>query len=314
MNEVMIPSVPLTDAQLQEQYDIIAEVRPVILKWCDRIYGENRYKQFRYEYFSGQLPKYDKSRNVIQVGKKDRAQLERLQSVEVALLQHNIRLCMKISRYYYNRSKRHMPGVDFLDFLQEATMALIDSVYSYDGSTKFVTYVHWAINNRIKDFIRCDHPLSPPSPIIIELGNTVTEYMAINDCNFDHAVKQLGLSQQQCDNIRKVKANVISQNTSEDDNSFSGKSMNQIVDHRNSKVEDYDPLMLEALNAAGLSDIERTVFDAYLMNEKSYQSRIAEERGVSRQAVNSAFIRAKNKLRERYFELAPSEAENYVAV
>lgn len=309
MNEVMIPSVILTDEQLQEQYDVIAEVRPVILKWCDRIYGENRYKQFRYEYFTGKLPKRDQSRNLIQIGKKDRASLERLQLVEVALLQHNIRLCMKISRYYYNRSKFFMPGVDFLDFLQEATIALVDCIYSYDGSTKFVTYIYWAITNRIKDFIRSDHPLSPPSPVLIEIGNNVSEYMEAHSCNFDQAVIDLKLSEDETDNARKVLAKVVSQNSNvENDDTYSVKSLGQIPDHRDTKNEDYDPLMLDALETAGLSDIEREVFDAYLLNEKSYQSRIAKDRGVSRQAVNFAFHRAKAKLRARYFELVPSEA------
>lgn len=312
MYSTTITFVELSDKELKEQLQIIAEVRPVILKWCQRIYGENRYKQFRYEYFNGKLPKFDLSRNMVAIPNKDRAQLERLQVVEIALLQHNIRACAKIARRYYQYNKRRLPGVEYADFLQEATMALVDSVYAYDGSTKFVTYIYGSINNRMKDFIRTESPLSPPSPDIVEIGNLVSDYMTNNGCNLAQAAIDLDLTSEQCENARKVNAIVISQG-SKDDEECSMK-LHSVKDYRNEKVNDYDPLMLEALNTSGLSDLEREVFDAYLMNEKGYQTRIADERRITRQAVSFSFKRAKEKLRARYFELAPSEAENYVKV
>jgi len=302
MNDISIPSVPLSGAELQVHCDVILEVRPVILKWCERIYGENRYKQFRLEYFTGQLVKY-------KIGKKDRADLERLQPVEIALLQHNVRLCIKLARWYFRRSRHRMPGVEFQDFFQEAAMSVCDAVYGWNGDTKFVSYVHWAISNRLKDFIRCEHPLSPPSPDIVDLGNQVYEYMGRTGCRLETAIQELNIPVEQHDNVRRVSANVISQGSVERERHGVAQTLAEYaVDHRSTQVEGYDPAMLEALETAGLSDLEREVFDAYLLNEKSYQTRIADERGVTRQAISLAFQRAKTKLRATYFELAPSEA------
>lgn len=311
MYSTTITFVELSDEELKQQLQVIAEVRPVILKWCQRIYGENNYKQFRYEYLNGKLPKFDLSRNAVSIPNKDRAQLERLQVVEVALLQHNIRACAKIARRYYQYNKRRLPGVEYADFLQEATMALVDSVYAYNGSSKFVTYIYQAINNRMKDFVRTENPLSPPSPDIVEVGNLVSDYMNTNGCNFDQAAIDLKLSSDDCYNARKVNAVVLSQDSKDEERST---KLNSIKDHRNNKVDDYDPLMMEALNTSGLSEVEREVFNAYLMNETGYQTRIASERRVTRSAISLSFRRAKEKLRARYFELAPSEAENYVKV
>lgn len=306
MNEISIPSVPLSASELEEHYAIIAEVRPVILKWCQRIYGENRYKQFRLDYFSGELEKH-------RIGKKDRAQLERLQAVENSLLQHNVRLCIKLSRWYYRRSRHRMPGVQLNDFFQEAALSVCDSVWSYDGSTKFVTYIHWAICNRIKDFIRVDSPLSPPSPDILELGNSVYDYMGKHGCNLETALIALKIPKEQHDNVRAISASVISQEAIESESNAGPFAQRRsslaeyVEDHREQVPEDYDPMMMVALETAGLNELEREVFDAYLLNEKRYQTRIADDRGVTRQAISYAFKQAKAKVQARYFELCPSE-------
>lgn len=282
----------LTAQELKECTDIILQARPIILKWSEKIYGEVKFRHFRKDYFAGKLETY-------KIPKAERAKLEKIQSIEVLLLQHNHRICTKLANKYFTNNKHKMKGVTLEDFQQEAYMGVIYATYSWSGETKFITYVHHLISNNLKAFVRIEHPLSPPSPFIQDYGIAVKNLMSKTGVNFDQALVELKIPKDQNMNVMRVISDVYSQY----DEKIS--LSNVAVGDENIEFEDYS-LMKAALETCQLTEIERAAFNQY-MNGKKID--LTKRFKVTRQAIHVALQRAKSKIRKRYIEIAPGEVE-----
>lgn len=297
-----VKSVVLSDADLELYTELMATVHPVVAKWCKKIYGSNEWRQFRLDYVSGKLRKY-------KIPLKDQASIEMLQSIELPLLQHNVRIIHSLASYYWTRNKHKIPILDVEDYEQEASQALVECIYGHNGSTKFVTYCITAIKNRLNDFVRVwSSSLSSPSPEIAEMARAVAKEMAHHK-TFDQVVKEMKLDKNDILNCRAAMQEVFSQValTNDDGDKL---SLSDLAAAPNDELpKDYDEMMMEAYRTTILSDIERTTFEAYMVDgEHGYQTQLAEVLDVSRAAISAAFQRAKRKIRDRYLELAPSEA------
>lgn len=273
---------------------LLVALHPVVVKLCKQFgyvnkNNEPQFKNFRIDYFANKIKK---------VAKADKAKMEEIQSLEWHMLQLNEKICQKLSNRYYQLNRYRLPGLTEDDFLQEAKMAVVNCIYAYNGSTRFVTYIHWAIENRLKDFVRLENPLSPASSDIVITSNKVLDRMNHTGESFDNAALALGIPFDEIINYRRYSAKVYSQmELKDDDIDFAEVA----IDKRS--VETYDPGMFEALNSCDLSEIEKKTFDAYLSNEKNYQERIAGEYKLTRQAVSAALQRAKHKVRTKYFAI-----------
>jgi len=291
----------LSGEDLEMYETLIANTRPLIAEICQRIYGSNSPRQFRADYFTGKLQKSGITRS-------QRADIEILQSTEVPLLQHNVGMIWKIAHSYYIKSRTRLPGVMFDDFFQEACMCLSDCVYSYDGNTKFVTYLAQAVNNRLKDFIRIENPLSPLCPKVIALTKIVSKAMKLGK-TFDEAAEEAGLTVEEMQHCQAAFVRVHSEATFQaDDGSLVGLD-ERVVAPSTQLPKDYDEAMMEAFLTADLSEIERAVFARYLEIGRGAQVEVAKSMNKTRAAASYAYERAVVKVRKRYLELAPSEAE-----
>lgn len=276
----------LTAQELKDCTDVILEARPVILKWSDKIYGEFCPRKFRREYYTGVLEKYN-------ISKQEKAKLEKIQSIELPILEHNHRICYSLASKYYTNNR--YKGVSKDDFLQEAYMGVIYGIYSWSGETKFITCIYRLISNNLNNYVRIEHPLSPPSPFIQKYGIQVQELMSKEGVSFDQALVNLNIPKKQNLNVLRVITNAYSEN---EDISISNLAIDE-----DSEIEDYT-LMKEALETCSLTRVEKAAFIKYMNGSKVD---LTKNFKITRQAVHAALKRAKNKIQKRYFELAPSE-------
>jgi len=299
----------LNDETLSVYCELMIEVRAVIQRLCQRIYGEDCFRQFRIDYFCGRLHECGISR-------EDHASLEMLQSIQVPILQHMLGMIKQHAYHFWQKNRHRMPGIEVTDFEQEACMAVVECIYNYNGTSKFSTYCFTAIKKRLLDLIRVDTPFSPVSPDILADAGQIRLLMSRERLTLEAAGAKLGLSPDRLYVCTKAMACVVSE-ASESGTRSSEKALTleQIaVDTWEEVPDQYDETMMEAFHQANLDPFEREVFKAYLMTDNvGYQSRVSEKYGKTRAAASAAFKRARQKIREKYLELAPSDGPNIAA-
>ena len=296
-----IKFVELSDEQLAAYEKQMATVHPDIVVWGTKAYGEISYRQFRADFFAGRL-------GGLGIPKPVAAKIEALKSLETPLVQHNIRMVKQRGIIWYRNNHFRMPGVELDDFIQEGCWAVMDCIYGFDGRNRFSTYIHFAIENRFKDYVRVDTPLSPIGPDILERVHQVTDYMTQHKVVFDEAVEALAFEPSQILGCRRAMAVVFSEAPKRNTEDEVLALADIAIQPEQPQYDEESPGM-QAFRTANLRDLERVAFQGYLTDGKGYQTRIAEAWGLTRAAVSAAFVRAKQKIREQYEVLAPAEVQ-----
>jgi RNA polymerase sigma factor (sigma-70 family) len=295
-----IKCIVLTTKQIQEFETQMRATHPMVTYWAKKAYGEPAYRRFRNDFFSGRLG--------VKVPKAVARHIEALRVLETPLVQHNIRLVKRIAARFYQANHHRMPGATLDDFMQEGCLGVIDCVYAYDGTTKFNTYLYWAIENRMKDYVRVDTPLSPVGPTVLAQVNNIRDYMNVHRVTFDEAAIALKLDTSQVVNCRRAAAVVHSDTKFRVNHYGEQLPLSEIAVAEDQPVADGNEILQEAMRTADLNELERLALQTYLDDgDTGYQTRLAEERGVTRAAVSAAFIRAKNKVKARLETLKETE-------
>lgn len=300
----IVRSHPLSDEELVAVEAEIMAVHADVVEWAIKAYGDTQYRQFRRDFFAGNL-------GGLGMPKPVAARIEALKSLENKLVQHNVGMVRDMAAMYFRWNRHRMPGVELEDFYQEGYMAVVNCIYAYNGEQKFSTYLHWAVENAYKDLVRVDTPLSPISPAVIDTVQQIQAYLKDGTVTFSKAVEALGLDARTAVNAARAMAKVFNERRKTDDDDGKDRLDHvPIGDAEPSSEDARTELLMEAFRTANLTPSERDLYEGLMRDDfNGYQTRVAHERGVSRQAINQEFSRAKKKILARYETLTMDQSK-----
>lgn len=183
-------------------------------------------------------------------------------SIRTEFLSHHVKLVRKFAKKY---THNHLDFDKLEDLKSEIMLAMIYASYCYKHShIKFTTFSWLVINNWMGDYFRSNSGFSPIPKENCQLANKVWDYIASQShkVTFDEACQILGLDYEQAKEAllaRKTLSSFTDFKSSKDDD----KTWHEIEP----VVYDpaiIDPIYLEAIENAGLNELEKITFDAYV--------------------------------------------------
>lgn len=141
-----IKPVELTAVEHKALCVELAEIHRVLAAYANGVYGEESVKRLRDDYTHG--------RHMIQRNPEARAKMIRLLELEPKVLAAYVRESTQLVSSFWLTHRCTHSHLDETDFLQESCLAILNAAYSYDGQTRFSTYVYHAIKNTLKDCVR----------------------------------------------------------------------------------------------------------------------------------------------------------------
>lgn len=191
-------------------------------------------------------------------------------------------------------------GPSYEDYLQEAAVAIYDAMYQYNGSTKFSTYVHWVIKNRLITFRRSEMSSNGFTRSLLKIKASVKDLMS-KGLTADRAIAQLRengveIAPRSLERLRKSLGLVGDEPKLE--------AAAPSIDH-DSKAE-FDA-MKSAIANTELTEMERNLIEAHLRGDESYR-RIVSETVINpttgklwtKQRLSQIFLSACDKIRSTY--------------
>lgn len=139
--------VELNESQMRELEGQLAEGYGAFHCAATDNYGTPNIKRLRDEYRSGQITLAFDPR-----AKKHMAAMRLLEgTVASAFVRMAAQLSSSFCLTYSDRL-----ALTSGDYLQEAMLAVYDSMYTYNGENGFGTYVYWCVKNRLISFVRAE--------------------------------------------------------------------------------------------------------------------------------------------------------------
>lgn len=192
--------------------------------------------------------------------------------------------------------------LDQADLYQEGLIKIYDSIYSYNGTSKFVTFVTCNISRRFFEIQSSFSLLSSMDRKISENRYAVSQLMD-QGMTWDTAVEELGIDPETRHSVRQAMVAVrqVSQISKWDVANF----LNTPYVEKQSEM--VPQKITKAVEEADLSAFERDVLAAYMCGEKgAFQSTAkrhinpATGKIYSRMAAKHAFERAIKKIKKTY--------------
>lgn len=194
----------------------------------------------------------------------------------------------------------HDAGPSYADYLQEAAVAIYDAMYQYNGSTKFSTYVHWVIKNRLITFRRSEMSSKGFTRSLLKIKASVKDLMT-QGLTADRAIAQLRDDGVEID-PRSLERLRTSLGLVGDEPKLEAAA--PAIDH-DSKTE-FDA-MKSAIAKTDLTEMEKNLIEAHLRGDESYR-RIVSETVINpttgklwtKQRLSQIFLSACDKIRATY--------------
>ena len=260
--------------KMAESYDTIAKIaarkdRPI----------KDVVQQFR----SGKLTVTDSEKTI----------LLDLPSIEQFVLKGYGKLALNWAKRFYLKEKEFKNGIQHDDYSQEAMLALMNSIYYYDGSVEFTTFATVAIKNGLQSYVENDSSLSPINKRILKLRYEINAQMDKLNISFDEAVAKLKLSERDKKEVIQSLIRTVNEGDSKWDFPISD------IDYT-LKSEEWD-LILQAFHSSELSDFERDLVLADMNGEKLVS--VTTKYNHSRMAGTLALRKALGLIKLKYDEL-----------
>lgn len=287
----------MTPERFEEVFSLVVQIYPTIKRLCEKFYGQLS-KDFRTDYFSGKFG--------TEISREDQAQLERLQALETEILQHNVPMCHALSRKFFSKNRTRMPVFEYDDYFQESLLAVLNCVYVWNGSTEFITYATTAIRNALLNFVRQNaSTLKSASSKTSDRLLMIKSQIALNNCSFEEAVDLAGLKlkPKQIARLRSAMSIVLNEGaieTRHGGNTERSNNLESIAIDRRELPVDQLPMIREIFDVVQLSEFQKELLWALMSGEVGYQTRLAEEHGISKSLANYHLRQAKEKLREHF--------------
>ncbi len=141
-----IKPVDLSPAENEALCDELAAIHSVLSEYANGVYGEPSVKRLRNDFTLG--------RHVIRTNPEARVRMERLLELEPKVLSAFVKESVRLVESFWTTHRSTYTHLDEGDYLQEACLAILSAAYSYNGRTKFSTYVYHAIKKRLISCIR----------------------------------------------------------------------------------------------------------------------------------------------------------------
>lgn len=312
--------VPLSPELTEKYANIMRKGNPILKRW-HAVVAQKLERKYNRTQFRVDLLKQDPDCNAnvhgVNIPQRDVEAIFAVKAIENAIYLNNSHLIAKIAK---NFSKK-MPHIDFNDFHQEGSFALLGAIYGFDHpEIKFSTYATYCVQRRMMNFANEIRPLGKWTNTEINLYRNFTKQQG--DLSFDEAVEVADLTEKQKSALSKMMVNVyrqseLSKDDEEDDYSVNAKKVVENKDEPPMFTEKQKKLFNEVGN--DLEGWDAIVWKAYCESggKKGWQSRISENtinprtgQSYSRQASLLAFDRIRSKILSLYEKEADNEDED----
>lgn len=301
----MIEAVELSLGERTMLAQRIAEGNAVLRAKAE-MYGFEGVRALRQEYY--RLSKHKRGRNMMLFDEETRVVLANLTGMEYAILSGFINMANQLASSFYLSHKIDRPHLDEDDYVQEATWAIFDAIYCYDGSTQLTTYLYSSIKRRLAGFVRSEEihaGIGRPTKL---LRTKVRRVMRDKMCSFEVAIAVLreteNISEEMEDKVRSACYNV--------------KYVDRDKDVRVAKhvepVSEEVELLLEAVRLADFNDLQREMVEYFLKTGERMDCELVHNRinpntdePYTRQAVSQQWQKACEKLRQLMMAHQPVE-------
>lgn len=182
-------------------------------------------------------------------------------------------------------------GVSYSDYLQESAKIIYDSMYRYDGSTRFSTFVVTCIRHHLRDFARKQITQTTLDRFLRKLRKHIRGLMTKDGIGFNQVAAQIGGDQVIPDHVLAQVRDTIysSDNQERDPNHVLRREKRQILS--------------EALDTAGLSTMERDLVTLHLQGDSRSEYRLQTRNPktnlpYSKVSLGNSFNKACQKVRQ----------------
>jgi DNA-directed RNA polymerase specialized sigma24 family protein len=258
-------------------------------------FGFDGVRALRKEFY--RVSKHPRGRAMQLFDAETRMALATILGVEDTVLAAYAQMANKLALSFYSAHSIDRPHLDEGDYLQEATWAIFDAIYCYDGSTQLSTYLYSTIKKRLVGFVRSEELHSGIGRTVKALRNKIRAIMRMRFCNFAEAIAVLReteeISTAREDEIRDACYNVRYVEEDED-----------VPARGKSEQSEEVSRLLEAIKIADFSDTQREMIERFLLTgerpdvEMYNQINPRTNQMYSRQALSQNWIKACEKLKE----------------
>jgi DNA-directed RNA polymerase specialized sigma24 family protein len=188
---------------------------------------------------------------------------------EQLILSGYIRIAHKLCEaFHYSGGSR--PSVSYADYLQEAAMAIYDTMYMFNGKNCFTTYIYYAIKNRLISFIKHEDRLSGISDGVRKLQSQLKSIMNKDHCSLERALDII----QETEDIGEAvveKLKMAMRHVS-----HQSPDIDIAEEKENEKLKDQTEGMWKSLEETNLTHLERSLVMAHLNGQKDFRRNMAE--------------------------------------
>lgn len=329
-----VPYVKLSKKEEGKCLELLRRANTFLAKWSE-CFGPRKGREFRKMLFEGhkkpelmaqveekipsdQLQQFRKERQfIIAVHVTEYPDLGN-RTVEYAMLCGYSALARKHARRWFGWNGEGQ-GMSMDDYLNEAYLCLLDSIYGYTrDDITFSSFAWKALQNRMSYVTNKSNLLKPLTNPDLELLTKFEDAKRqFNDhVTFDQIVESMGLDDEQCKSLSAILTKVYSESQMENSSDTDGENATDYTSLRGGMREEEEQHIIQltvrdAISRAGLTEFERIVLDASMeldpeTNEPYYgwQSRVAREnvnpntgRPYTRMWVSYALQNAYDKIR-----------------
>ena len=296
-SEKKIELIKVIDLETEEKARIsqrISEINSLLNEKCQS-YGFDRGRQLRDYYFK------QKKSDSLFFGMFDQKiidSLEEMIQLEEKILSGFVKMAQKLSLSFWKLNRGDRPHLDKCDYFQQATWAVFDSIYGYDGSTEFSTYCYVAIKRRLLAFVRDEEIHSGIGREVKLIRRKIKKLMRENSMSFDQAMEEIEKTENISETVRcKVKTscyNVKCINDFEFDFQQPQRAISGDVE-----------LLLKAIESVKFNSLQRELISSYLKTGSRIDADLVRERinpntgrNYTRQAVSQHWVIACEKIKE----------------
>ena len=279
-----------SDEVREKKEQELCETVGLLQERASKVFGEPSVRRLRLAFLKGG--------HVFNDDDLGRKSMESLLHMENEFLRAYTRLVTSLSASFYRTNHGSHPDLEIDDYKQEACLVLINSVYHYDGSTKFITYLQNSIQRGLSCFIRDHEERAGVGRKIKKVRRVVVKLMNQNHWTLTEAIDSIE-AETPLSNLEKRKlADSIYKTIPVENHKLNARAGGNVSEEIDSEM------VWLCIEQAELTPLERGLIEAHMQDDAEYRSELTKKinpntgRNYSRQSLSQTFIKACGKIRE----------------
>ena len=307
----MLKSIKLSQEKLDENYKLMRKGNTYLKMMTDMVKMEKRpfrAKLFKIGYNYLDWPQLTEDQHdFFQMGMPH---IKAVRNIETEMISAFYALVNKHVRAWIKRANGTI--ADYDDYLQEALLALLDSIYSYtEENVAFTTYAWHVIHNRMSNVANVNNPFPLTHEAMVLLAKYEKAVDKSNRYVTDYDIFELcGFNEDEIAIVRDAKVKVYG--ASQIDFNDTDNASNDYTEIRRGINNEKDTVpcnyeLHEAIERAGLTPLERRCIDASMYPYVGWQEDIAKTtinhntgKRYTRARIGQVLDIAKNKVKVSY--------------